>query len=501
MTESSIDPRSRMRQAGICGCAIAALLAGAAARASTLTPSISGTPQTTGVTGRAYSFTPAARGPRGYKLRFTIYDKPSWGSFSATTGRLSGTPRVPGTYSNIVIGVTDGVARAALRPFSIRVSRSPGRSTALRISGSPATAATVAKAYSFMPTATKPSGKTLRFTILDRPSWAAFSTANGRLSGTPKVPGTYSNIVIGVTDGVSRATLRPFSIRVSAPANTGGASLRISGSPATSAIVAKAYSFTPTVTKPAGKTLRFTIIDKPSWGSFSTTTGRLFGTPQRPGTYSSIVIGVTDGVAKATLPAFTVNVAGAASTTAPTISGTAPTSVAVAGAYSFTPKATDPDGDPLSFSVQNKPSWASFSIATGRLSGTPGVSNVGTTSGIVISVSDTHTTASLAPFSITVAQPAGSGGSGSGSTGSATLSWTAPTTNTNGSALTDLAGYHIYYGTSRSAMTKTITVPNPGTTSYTITGLATGTWYFAVNAYTTGSLDSVLSNTGSKAIP
>jgi hypothetical protein len=100
---------------------------------------------------------------------------------------------------------------------------------------------------------------------------------------------------------------------------------------------------------------------------------------------------------------------------------------------------------------------------------------------------------SLAPFSINVTQPA--------SSGTATLSWTAPTTNTNGSALTNLAGYHIYYGTSPSALATAINVANPGTTSYSVSSLPSGTWYFAVNAYTTSGVDSVLSNTGSKTIP
>lgn len=93
--------------------------------------------------------------------------------------------------------------------------------------------------------------------------------------------------------------------------------------------------------------------------------------------------------------------------------------------------------------------------------------------------------------------------SGAGSRGrdSASLQWTAPTTNTNGSALTDLAGYHIYYGRSPSSLTATVTVADPGTTSYRVANLGGGTWYFAVNAYTTSGAESARSNTDSKAIP
>lgn len=271
----------------------------------------------------------------------------------------------------------------------------------------------------------------------------------------------------------------------------------ISGTPATTDVAGQGYSFTPTARGPSGYTLTFAISGKPVWASFNTATGQLSGTPTTAsiGSSGSIVISVSDGVASASLAPFMITVAAAAApvNTPPTISGTPPTSATVGTSYTFTPTASDSDGDALSFSVQNLPSWATFSIATGTVAGTPAAANVGTDSNIVISVSDGHTSASLPAFSIDVTQPATSG--------TATLTWTAPTTNTNGSALTDLAGYHIYYGTSASALSTVIDIANPATTTYTIASLASGTWYFAVNAYTTSGVESSLSNTGSKSIP
>ena len=77
---------------------------------------------------------------------------------------------------------------------------------------------------------------------------------------------------------------------------------------------------------------------------------------------------------------------------------------AVGKSYSFTPTASDPEGQPLSFSITNKPAWASFAASTGRLYGTPGSTRVGTYSNIVITASDGETSASLGPFSIEVDQ-------------------------------------------------------------------------------------------------
>ena len=68
----------------------------------------------------------------------------------------------------------------------------------------------------------------------------------------------------------------------------------------------------------------------------------------------------------------------------PTITGTPPSTAPVGVAYAFTPTATDPDGNPLTYSIANRPSWATFNTTTGRLSGTPTSANVGSYGNIVI---------------------------------------------------------------------------------------------------------------------
>jgi len=177
----------------------------------------------------------------------------------------------------------------------------------------------------------------------------------------------------------------------------------------------------------------------------------------------------------------------------PSISGTPPTSVTAGTGYSFTPTTTDPSGKTLSFSITNMPVWATFSIATGQLSGTPAATDVGTYSGIVISASDGSSSAALPAFSITVA-------AAPPPLGNANLSWTVPTLNTNGTGLTDLSGYRISYGTSPTALTQSVTITDPTATSYTITGLAAGTWYFAIAATASNGTQSALSNVASKTI-
>ncbi len=87
---------------------------------------------------------------------------------------------------------------------------------------------------------------------------------------------------------------------------------------------------------------------------------------------------------------------------APVISGTPAVEVDAGSNYSFTPSASDPDGDSLTFSISNQPSWANFQTSTGELSGAPSESDAGDYQGIVINVSDGALTTALAEFTITV---------------------------------------------------------------------------------------------------
>jgi len=295
---------------------------------------------------------------------------------------------------------------------------------------------------------------------------------------------------------------------------------RIWGTPPTSVKVNAWYNFRPTASDVDTPTrnLRFSIANKPSWAGFSVYSGTLYGSPPAAGTWSNIRITVTDGRSSTRLPAFSIRATryggssggsgssdggtgssgggssgGSSSTSnrAPTISGTPPASVAVGTAYNFRPTASDADRDTLTYSITNRPSWASFNTGNGTLSGTPTAAQVGTYSNIVIRVSDGKTSASLPAFSIIVNAVAN---------GSATVSWTPPTRNTDGSALTNLAGYRIYYGTSSNSLNRSVQVANAGLASYVVGNLSPATWYFSVRAYTAGGAESAPSNVASKTI-
>ena len=178
---------------------------------------------------------------------------------------------------------------------------------------------------------------------------------------------------------------------------------------------------------------------------------------------------------------------------APTIQGQPSGSVQAGQAYSFTPSASDPNGDPLTFTVTNKPDWADFNASTGRLSGTPSEADVATYSGISITVSDGQASASLSAFAISVTDVAAA-------TGTATLSWTPPTENSDGSALTDLAGYQVWYGQTQNNLNKSVSLNNASLSTYVVENLGSGTWYFALVAVNSRGTTSVFSGVATKTI-
>lgn len=374
-------------------------------------PSISGTPTTNVDEDSPYSFTLAAADPEGDAVTFSIQNKPSWASFNASTGALTGTPTNDdvGTTGSIAISVTDGSASASLPAFDLEVANINDAPT---IGGSPDQTVAQGNSYTFTPTASDIDvGDTLIFGISNKPYWATFDTSTGTLSGNPNNDdiGTTSTIVISVSDGTVGTSLPAFDLTVS---NVNDAPI-IGGTPATSVDEDSAYHFTPTASDiDVGDTLTFAIGNKPAWASFDTSTGALTGTPRNEdvGTTGNIVISVTDGTVSTSLPAFDLEVVN--TNDSPVISGTPATSAEVGVNYAFTPTASDVDlGDTLTFSITGQPDWAQFDTATGALSGLPEPGDEGAYP-ITLSVTDGTVTQSLDPFTLTVSDGQDTDGDG-----------------------------------------------------------------------------------------
>jgi hypothetical protein len=370
-------------------------------------PVITGTPAVAVLEDAAYSFIPIVVDADASDTKtFSITNKPSWATFTEATGTLTGIPVQAdvGTTADIIVSVKDSKGAVdALPPFSIKVTNT---NDAPVISGVPAPSVVEGQAYNFTPSASDIDvGDRLTFSIVNMPSWAAFDNQTGKLTGTPANSdiGTSASIIITVKDTASASvSLTAFNIEV----KSANSAPIISGAPLTAIGEDAVYSFIPTVVDAdVGDTKTFSITNKPSWAMFDTTAGALTGIPVQAdvGTTAGIVITVKDSKgAVDALPPFSIEVTN--TNDAPVITGTPAVVVAEDTAYSFTPIGDDADAsDTKTFSIKNKPSWAKFDTTTGALTGTPSNEHVGTTTGIVITVTDgSDESASLTAFSIEV---------------------------------------------------------------------------------------------------
>ena len=177
--------------------------------------------------------------------------------------------------------------------------------------------------------------------------------------------------------------------------------------------------------------------------------------------------------------------------TAPRIAGSPDSAVLAGDVYDFTPSASDADGDAISFLISNKPAWATFDSSTGRLYGQTTLADLGRYESIVISATDGIASVDLQSFAIEVTDVG---------LGSITLNWTPPTQNEDGSALSDLAGYRIYYGKSSGNYTNQIVIDTPGISTYVIDNLVPATYFVVATSVNSAGVESRYSNEATKEV-
>ncbi|MEL4239419.1 putative Ig domain-containing protein [Shewanella xiamenensis] len=363
-------------------------------------PTISSTALTSATQDAAYSYTLVATDSDvGDSLTLSAVTLPSWLSFNAATGVLSGTPTNANVGSHaVVLRATDVDGLTAEQSFSIVVANVNDAPT---ITSSAQTSATQDAAYSYTLVATDSDvGDSVTLSAVTLPSWLSFNAATGVLSGTPTNANVGSHaVVLRATDVDGLTAEQSFSIVV---ANVNDAPT-ITSSAQTSATQDTVYSYTLVATdSDVGDSLTLSAVTLPSWLSFNAATGVLSGTPTNANVGShAVVLRATDVDGLTAEQSFSIVVANV--NDAPTITSSAQTSATQDAAYSYTLVATDSDvGDSVTLSAVTLPSWLSFNAATGVLSGTPTNANVGSHA-VVLRATDVDGLTADQSFTIAVA--------------------------------------------------------------------------------------------------
>ncbi|WP_445081790.1 putative Ig domain-containing protein [Shewanella putrefaciens] len=362
-------------------------------------PSISSVAITTATQDVAYSYTfVASDADTGDVITLSAVTKPSWLSFNAASGVLSGTPSNADVGMHpVMLRVTDTDGLTAEQSFTITVTNV---NDAPSISSVAITTATQDVAYSYTFVASDAdTGDVITLSAVTKPSWLSFNAASGVLSGTPSNADVGMHpVMLRVTDTDGLTAEQSFTITVT---NVNDAP-SISSVAITTATQDVAYSYTFVASDAdTGDVITLSAVTKPSWLSFNAASGVLSGTPSNADVgMHPVMLRVTDTDGLTAEQSFTITVTNV--NDAPSISSVAITTATQDVAYSYTFVASDADtGDVITLSAVTKPSWLSFNAASGVLSGTPSNADVGMHP-VMLRVTDTDGLTAEQSFTITV---------------------------------------------------------------------------------------------------
>ncbi len=291
-----------------------------------------------------------------------------------------------------MLSVSDGTV-SVTQSFTIVVANVDDQPV---FTSTPVTTATQGTAYNYAITVTDADNDPLTLTAPTKPTWLTFTAgANGSasLSGTPTQAevGTHS-VVLSATDGTAPPVTQSFQVVV---ANADDQPV-FTSTAVTAASQGALYSYTIIATDADNDALTFAAPTKPVWLTLTpgaNGTATLSGTPTQAqvGVPQNVVVSVSDGTPPAVTQSFTIVVANVDDQ--PVFTSAAPPSVNEGASYVYAITATDPDGDPLTFTAPTLPEWLTFAPGTpGKATitskpGRPSQADVGKHN-VVLSVSD-----------------------------------------------------------------------------------------------------------------
>ena len=331
---------------------------------------------------------------------------PSWLTFDATTGVLTGTPSNGdvGSSSNnrVVLTATDSNGATATQEFTIVVTNvndapvfDPSESTAIAFEDNEFS-------YDVPAASDVDSGDTLTYTKQSGPNWVSFDATTGKLTGTPKnsdVGTTGNTVVIRATD--LSGSQDDFTLEIEV-GNTPDAPVFDPSVGTTTAVEDSEFSYMVKATDDdSDDTLTYTKQSGPTWVSVNPTTGELTGTPLNAnvGSDNIVVIRATDE--SRTYAEFTLTINVTNTNDIPTFTSTAVTTGKTGLLYTYAIETSDDDGDSVTVSTRTVPTW--LSLTGNVLSGTPGINDKGDHD-VVLRAADSYGTYATQSFTISVSQ-------------------------------------------------------------------------------------------------
>ncbi len=300
----------------------------------------------------------ASDGNSGDSLTWSATALPTGMSINTSTGAITGSPTASGTYSTTVTVTDDGtgtLSDSESFTWTISANADPVMSAIGAQTG------TIGTAVSISPTASDADSDSVTWSATGLPAGLSISSSTGTITGTPTTNNAYSTTVT-INDGFGGSDSEGFTFTI---ANTAPVLAMIGDQ---SSSVGTAANVTPSASDANGDTIGWSATGLPTGLSIDSGTGAITGTPSAAGSYSTVV-SISDGNSGADSESLTWTVV--VGNAPPVLTPIEERSATVGIAVSFTPEASDANGDSISYAATGLPSGLSINASNGAITGTP----------------------------------------------------------------------------------------------------------------------------------
>jgi RHS repeat-associated protein len=358
-------------------------------------PVITSTPPGSATVGTTYAYNLTATDPAGYALTWSLAAAPAGMSIDPALGTLRWAPTADeiGAQS-VTVSVSDGSGQAT-QSFTVAVH---AVDVPPLITSEPPTQAAVGSPYSYAVVAQYSGTGPLAYALTTAPAGMTIDPASGLIQWTPTADEVGPEAVaLTVTDPLGGTATQAFAVVVASSQPVQPPT--ITSQPTYAADAGALYQYAVTAVDPAGLALSYSLTAAPTGMSINRSSGLIQWTPApgQAGPNAVTVVATNAGGASASQSfaiVVTVN-------QPPAISSTAPTTITAGLTYRYDVQASDPDGDPLTYTLVAGPSGMSID-AMGRLTWPAGIADIGTQH-VSIAVADNRGASTPQSFDVNVA--------------------------------------------------------------------------------------------------
>ncbi len=366
-------------------------------------PVFSSQPTGPAIVGSPYQYKAVASDDDGDPIQYALTTSPSGMIIDPNSGLLTWTPVASNLGpQQVVITASDGRGATATQTFTLTVAQ-PATNDPPVFTTQPPGPAVVGLPYQYHASASDDDGDPIHYTLTAGPAGMAIDTNSGLLTWTPTSGQLGSqHVIITADDGRGLAVSQVFDLL--AVSNVPNESPTITSTPPGPATAGSPYQYQVVANDPDGDPITFSLTSPLTGMAINPTSGLFTWTPTTAQEGSELItIVASDGRGGTYTQSFhlTVDPPGTAPNDPPSISST-PTGPAVAGLpYQYQVVATDPDGDPLHYTLTSPPSGMAINPTTGLLTWTPTTAQVGTAQ-VTIVVDDGRGLSQSQSFPLTV---------------------------------------------------------------------------------------------------